>query len=295
MNVFFIGSVLFSRSMLKVVIDIEEINIIGIATKENSKFNSDHPNLSDIAISNNIPYKYVDDINSKKTINWILKLSPDVIYCFGWSSLIKKELLSIPKFGVIGYHPTKLPYNRGRHPIIWSLVLGLKETASTFFRMDVGADSGDIISQVNVKITQKDNASSLYQKLISVSKNQVKIFSINLIRNQVKWIKQSDLKTNYWRKRSKSDGKINFNSNSITIFNLVRALTKPYVGAHVLYKENEIKVWNCRLGPKKDINLESGKILKIENKKILVKTADASIWLVDHNFNLLPKINSYMS
>jgi len=63
------------------------------------------------------------------------------------SSLLKKELLSLPPNGVLGYHPAKLPQNRGRHPLIWSLVLGLEESASTFYFMDEGADSGDILSQ----------------------------------------------------------------------------------------------------------------------------------------------------
>lgn len=35
--------------------------------------------------------------------------------------------------GVLGYHPAKLPQNRGRHPLIWALALGLKKSASTFF------------------------------------------------------------------------------------------------------------------------------------------------------------------
>ena len=49
--------------------------------------------------------------------------------------------------GVVGYHPAKLPQNRGRHPIIWSLALGLKHSASTFFFIQNGVDNGDIISQ----------------------------------------------------------------------------------------------------------------------------------------------------
>ena len=52
----------------------------------------------------------------------------------------------------MGYHPAELPYNRGRHPIIWALALGLKSTASTFFYMKEGADDGDIISQEIVKL-----------------------------------------------------------------------------------------------------------------------------------------------
>ena len=34
----------------------------------------------------------------------------------------------MPALGVIGYHPAELPKNRGRHPLIWALVLGLKKT-----------------------------------------------------------------------------------------------------------------------------------------------------------------------
>ena len=49
--------------------------------------------------------------------------------------------------GILGYHPSLLPFNRGRHPIIWALALGLKETGSTFFFMDENADTGDIVSQ----------------------------------------------------------------------------------------------------------------------------------------------------
>jgi len=41
--------------------------------------------------------------------------------------------LGIAPLGVVGFHPAALPANRGRHPLIWALFLGLKKTASTFF------------------------------------------------------------------------------------------------------------------------------------------------------------------
>lgn len=37
------------------------------------------------------------------------------------------------RIGIIGYHPTKLPNNRGRHPLIWTLLLGLKELGEHSF------------------------------------------------------------------------------------------------------------------------------------------------------------------
>ena len=82
--------------------------------------------------------RYVDDVNSKDNYNWIKSLNPDIIFCFGWSNLLKKDILTLAPMGVLGFHPSKLPQNRGRHPLIWALALGLKKSASTFFFMDEG-------------------------------------------------------------------------------------------------------------------------------------------------------------
>ena len=73
---------------------------------------------------------YGDLADSMNLVRLIREIKPDLIFCFGWSSLIKKQILDIPKIGTLGFHPALLPKNKGRHPIIWSLVLGLKKTAS---------------------------------------------------------------------------------------------------------------------------------------------------------------------
>ena len=151
MRIFFIGCVEFSFHSLQQLVRMDS-NIVGVATKSISKFNSDHLDLSPFCLENGIPCKSVEDINSEKTIEWIKQLAPDVICVFGWSYLLKAEILGVPKMGVIGFHPTLLPRNRGRHPLIWALVLGLKQTGTTFFKMDEGADSGNILSQKVISI-----------------------------------------------------------------------------------------------------------------------------------------------
>ena len=132
MKIVFIGAVKFSEHVLAKLIKMKA-DVVGVCTLKESVFNSDHTDLTELCRANKIPVNYCPDINSDKSINWIQSLNPDVIFCFGWSRLIKTELLNMTKLGVIGYHPTKLPRNRGRHPIIWSIILGLRETASTFF------------------------------------------------------------------------------------------------------------------------------------------------------------------
>lgn len=257
-------------------------NIIAVITKRNSSFNSDFYDLNNICIKKNIKCFYTNDVNNFDTISFIRDNRPDLIYCFGWSQLIKKELLNIPKIATVGFHPAKLPSNRGRHPLIWALVLGLKKTASTFFIMDEGADSGDIISQEDIDIEYEDNARTLYDKVMNIAKRQVIDITNRFETNNLVKIRQSNKKYNVWRKRNKIDGQIDWRMSSCSIYNLVRALYKPYVGAHFVYKGKEYKVWKCRIiDGSKYKNIEYGKVIKNDKGRIIVKTSDDLIQIVE--------------
>ena len=132
MRIVFIGTVLFSKDTLEKLIDLGA-DIVGVCTKERSPFNSDFTDLTLLCTKHNIPYRFTENINASDSVEWIKQLAPDIIFCFGWSSLIKSEVLNLPPMGVLGFHPAQLPLNRGRHPLIWALFLGLEKTASTFF------------------------------------------------------------------------------------------------------------------------------------------------------------------
>ena len=168
MKVVLIGSVEFSLRVLEKLISID-VDLVGVCTKKSSTFNSDFFDLKPLSDINEVPCLHVEDINSTKSVEWIKNLNPDVIFCFGWSSLIKKDILAVAPMGIVGYHPAKLPKNRGRHPLIWALALGLKESASTFFFMDEGADTGDMLSQVDFEISYQDDARSIYNKVIDIA------------------------------------------------------------------------------------------------------------------------------
>ncbi|WP_107791150.1 formyltransferase family protein [Campylobacter concisus] len=293
MKIMFIGTVEFSYKALKKLIELNA-EIVGVCTKKKSDFNSDFKDLTPLCKKVDIPFKYVDDINSNENIDWIRSLSPDIIFCFGWSNLIKKDLLTLPKMGIVGYHPALLPKNRGRHPLIWALVLGLSDSGSTFFFMTEGADDGDILSQEKVKILYEDNAKSLYDKVSNIALRQIEDFLPKLQNNSFKTIKQNNDLANVWRKRGKVDGKIDFRMTSRAIYNLVRALTKPYVGAHVEYNEQDISIWNVEEVEFDQNNIEFGKVLENDGKSIVVKTYDKAIKIIDHGFKELPKVGEYL-
>ena len=196
--------------------------------------------------------------------------------------------------GIVGYHPALLPKNRGRHPIIWALALGLKASGSTFFFMADGVDDGDILSQEEVEIFYEDDARSLYDKVLATALKQIEYFLPKLQNNSFQSFKQNNSLANAWRKRGKLDGKIDFRMTSGAIYNLVRALTRPYVGAHVEYNGKDVSVWKVKEVDFNRENIEHGKVLENDGRTIIVKTYDKAIKIIEHDFVELPKIGEYL-
>ncbi|MDE0973565.1 MAG: formyltransferase family protein [Candidatus Nanopelagicales bacterium] len=280
MKVVLIGGVQFSAIMLKQLLNLP-VDIVGVCTKSPRQMASDELDLGPIAIENGIPVKHVNDINDSENLKWIAGLMPDLICCFGWSQLLSAGLLRIPPLGVLGYHPAALPANRGRHPLIWALALGLTDTASTFFFMDNGADSGDIVSQKSVSIGEEDGAGTLYDKITSTAVSQIQEIIPKLIHGNLLRETQDPTKANYWRKRTIEDGRIDWRMSNTSIHNLVRALTHPYLGAHFEHQGEQVKVFRSELVKNHQSNLEPGTVVEIGPQSLTIKTGTGAIKLLD--------------
>lgn len=288
MRIILIGNVEFSEKILKKLIALKA-DIVGVVTTRRSKFNADFCDLGKACRQNGIECRYVISINEPEHIRWIAERKPDVIFCFGFSQLLKKEILRIPRLGAIGYHPAKLPEHRGRHPIVWALVRDLKRTYSTFFLMTERADEGDIISQICVPIRYKDNAGSLYKKILKAAVDQIVALLPRLKTGKYQRIMQDSAKAGYWRKRNQEDGRVDFQKSSRTVYNLVRALARPYIGAHVHYKGNDIKVWRGKEVRLTGKDQKPGCVLKVSRRNIYVRCNSGAVCFTEHDFRKFPK------
>ena len=280
MRVVFIGNVKLSLTLLETLI-YSNVDIVGVCTKKESKINADHVDLSEISETHRIPCVYSTNINSIETISWIRSLRPDVIFCVGWSELIQRELIELPSYGVIGFHPTALPSNRGRHPITWALVLGLSETGSTFFFIDEGIDSGRIISQERIAISDFDDATTLYEKITETAKMQINSIVSNLKNNKLASVPQNHSLANVWRRRKFADGQIDWRMTANSVHNLVRGLTRPYVGAHFVSQGEQVRVWRTEVFQDGEINIEPGKVLALTKNGPVIKCGGGSILLLE--------------
>lgn len=295
MKIVFIGCVESSARFFKAINRETKAEIVGVVTKAHSNYNADHQSLAPLAEEHNIDW--LDFIDNEQIEEWIKNKEPDLIYCFGWSHILPESIFSIPRYGAVGYHPALLPENRGRHPIIWALALGLKQTGSTFFYLTEEADAGDIISQEIVDIENEEDAGSLYEKLMKIGERQVVGLTKKFMNQTIQPVKQDTTKANTWRKRSKSDGLIDWRMSTKSIVSLIRALANPYVGAHAVYQGEDCIIWKAEEISESTIlvdNIEPGKVVESDGKIFVVKTGDSLVKIIEHDWKVIPKRGEYL-
>ncbi len=138
-----------------------------------------------------------DMIQTSDGINAIRDLNPDIILVVFWGLILKKELIDIPQYGCINFHCSYLPFNRGRNPNVWPIVEDTPAGVSLHY-IDEGIDSGDIIAQSIVDVSNTDTAESLYNKLTHEIVSLFKNTWPKIKSKQVKGIKQnSELATSH--------------------------------------------------------------------------------------------------
>ncbi len=284
MKIVFIGGVKFGHAILETILK-ENFLIEAVFSYDESKAknHSDYISFDDITKKYKIKHVKVMNINDIKNIELIKKIQPDLILVMGWSQLLKSELLKIPQIGVIGSHPTELPKYRGRAPIPWTILKDLKKSAETFFWIEEGTDTGDILDQEVFLIDCDEDAKSLYHKVTDLGKKMM-LRNLKLIAQGIIIRKKQDSTKfiEYWNKRTVEDGKINWNCLSNDIYKLVRATTEPYPGAFTFFRNGKVKIWKALLTTQ--VSSEPGKIMQINNLGVFVGTGDTMIILQDMSF-----------
>ncbi len=214
---------------------------------EDAVFHGDYVDLGPAAGEHGIPVVRVRDLGDPAELQRLRALAPDLVCVFGWSRLLPAAVLEIPPLGCIGSHPALLPEHRGRHPITWALVEGLSESGLTFFYLDEGADSGDILWQRSFAIDPDDDAASVYRKVEDLAADAIQEFLPRLADGTAQRVPQDDARATYWRRRTDADRVIDWSQPAARIHDLVRGLARPYVGATTLVGGEETVVWRAAL------------------------------------------------
>jgi len=180
------------------------------------------------------------DLNSAAAIEHLAPLAVDYIFST-WPHLLSEKFLRVPKNFVIGSHPTSLPIGRGRHALHWLTVLNIRETCLSFFIMDGGIDTGQLIFQQPFKVD--DLILDTNQRMIEAAYTAFPNILNNLLSG-VRAEKQNnrELFSNYWRKRDFHDVTLDPRMSSAVAIRIVNSFVPPYSGARLYVGVDEYLV-----------------------------------------------------
>jgi methionyl-tRNA formyltransferase len=139
----------------------------------------------------------------------IEKLKPDFIVVAAYGLLLPEKILNIAP--CINLHASLLPKYRGASPIQSAVLNGDKYTGVTAMLMDVGLDTGDILSWDYTEVGRK-TSTDLFNELAEIAARQTSYVLDNF--NSIKPLKQTDAFASYSPKIKKSDGYVTYESAS---------------------------------------------------------------------------------
>lgn len=271
------------------IIENKEIEICFIVPRTDTKDNT----LKEFSEKYNIDYLFPIRINSEEFIETLKKYECDLLVSMSFNQIFRKEILDIPKKGVINCHAGKLPFYRGRNVLNWVLINDEKEFGITVHFVDEGIDTGDIINQKTYPITDQDNYKSLLE-LAYLECANILYESLLLIKeNKHKRINQSTIHPVgfYCGRRLDGDENINWDQTSREVFNFIRSICEPGPIATTFINGETVKInYSELITDAVEYVGTAGQILYKLDNGFVVKTKDSSILIKEIYSNINLKV-----
>lgn len=277
MKIVFMGTPDFAVNVLQGLID--NYDVVGVVSQPDKRIGRHqvltNTPVKELALKYDIPV--FQPIRIREDYEDILNLNPDLIVTCAYGQIIPKAILDYPRLGCINVHASLLPKLRGGAPIHKAIIDDYGTTGVTIMYMDVKMDSGDIISQREVKILDSDNLESLHDKLSEVGTSLLLDTLPSIIDGSNSRTKQDEDEVTYAYNIKREEEHIDFSKTSREVFNLIRGLC-PVPSSNAILDEKEMKIYKSIISSK-NYNGEYGEIVDITKEGIVVKTGDAAIIL----------------
>lgn len=268
MKIAFTTCVQLGKSCIETIYEIGgKIDLLITLPDEKAKNKSGRIYLDDLSGRYNVPLLKTNHINDQAVLDAVKKYEIDWLFIIGWSQIAGEKVLSGPKYGCIGMHPTLLPEGRGRAAIPWAILKGLKKTGVTMFRLDSGVDTGDIIGQEEIELDERITAGELYEKVNRAHIELIRKYWESIVNNTVRLRKQDNAAATEWPGRKPEDGEIKPEMTMEEADRMVRAVTHPYPGAFYDCGGEKIIIWKAEVSrnfAEGSIKLADGYLLPLE-------------------------------
>lgn len=283
MRILFMGTPEFAVPSLDILNKNHEI--IGVFTKV------DKPNMrgkkikyspvKEYALEHNIPVYQPTSVRTEETLNLIKELNPDLIAVVAYGRILPKELIEMPKYGVINVHSSLLPKHRGAAPINAAIIHGDKVAGVSIMYIAEELDAGDVILTSETEITDEDNFLTLHDRLKDLGAEAL-LEAVKLIgEEKAPRIPQDHSQATFIKPFKKEDCIIDWNNSEEKIFNMVRGMN-PVPGAFTHIEDKILKVYRvekCGKTYEKGVNGEIVDVAK--GKGFIIKVDGGSLLLAE--------------
>lgn len=199
------------------------------------------PPVKSLARELSIPVMQPEKLRLPEAMEQLRAWAPDLIVVAAFGQILKKDVLELPRYGCINVHASLLPRWRGAAPINAAILHGDDKTGVTIMQMDVGLDTGPMLSQRSIPLTREDTAGSVFDRLSTLGADLLLETLPDYLSGKLTPIPQPEEGVTYAPMLKKEEGQLDFTHDVHELERRVRAFN-PWPGAFMDFKGTPLKV-----------------------------------------------------
>lgn len=280
----FMGTPDFALPSLKWIYENTDLQLI--VTKED-KINARGKKIvlsavKEFALENEIRYIQPSSLKDESVYNKLKEIDLDLIVVVAYGKIIPKNIIDLPKLGIINVHSSILPKYRGASPIHSALINGDDKTGVSIMFINEGLDTGDVLKIITTDITEEDDLGTLTERLAKLGSDALSHVVPTLIDKTYVATKQDDSLATLVKPIKKEEMKIDFSKTNVEIFNLVRGLS-PHPCAYTIKNGENIKIYKVEKIDK-DYQKPFGTVVELTKKGPIISCKNGSILITSAKF-----------
>jgi methionyl-tRNA formyltransferase len=226
--------------------------------------------VKEFALANALPLAQPQTLRTSEGRAALQAWRPDVLVVVAYGLILPPEALAIPRYGCLNIHASLLPRWRGAAPVQRSILAGDVETGVTIMQMDAGLDTGPILLQRTMKLSDTDDSTSVLEKLAALGAPALlEVLAGIELGSIVKHAQPSEGVT-YAKKIEKAEARIDWNGSAAEIDRRIRAF-RPWPTAETMHRGEQIRIHRAQvLGMSEKTNRKPGAILGLQGDLLLV-------------------------
>ena len=243
------------------------------------RFDLRDPVLVRLAEEAGVPVVFAADVNAPDEIARFATFGADLLVSMSFNQIIRPALFDSVPLGFINCHAGALPRYRGRNILNWVLLNDEPSFGITVHYVDEGIDTGDVILQRTYPLTDQDDYGTLVARAYVACADLLCEAIDRIASGTADRTPQPPFPAGFYcGRRGEGDEWLDWNQPSRDIFNFVRALAAPAVGARTFSDGRCYPIERVRLiDGLQPYRSTPGKVVGRHEQGPIVKTADTAV------------------